>query len=36
MSIQELLRLEKNINNTTNHLEEIDIEILLVTRELQQ
>jgi hypothetical protein len=36
MSIQELLRLEKNINNTTNHLEEIDIEIFLVTRELQQ
>ena len=36
MSIQELLRLKKNINNTTNHLEEIDIEIFLVTRELQQ
>src|SRR5688500_8892020 len=36
MSIQELLRLEKNINNIINHLEEIDIEIFLVTRELQQ
>ena len=36
MSIQELLRLERNINNTTHHLEEIDIEIFIVTRELQQ
>src|SRR3954452_15734562 len=36
MSIQELLRLEKNINNTTNHLKEINIKIFLVIRELQQ
>ena len=34
MSIQELLRLEKNINNTTNYLKEIDIEIFLVIKEL--
>ena len=36
MSIQELLRLERNINSTTNHLEEIDIEISLVTEYYQQ
>jgi len=36
MSIQELLRLERNINCTTNHLEEIDIEISLVTEYYQQ
>ena len=36
MSIQELLRLEQNINYTTNHLEEIDIEISLVTDYFQQ
>ena len=36
MSIQELLRLERNINSTTNHLEEIDIEISLVTDYYQQ
>ena len=36
MSIQELLRLERNINGTTNHLEEIDIEISLVTEYYQQ
>lgn len=36
MSIQELLRLERNINSTTNHLEEIDIEISLVTEYYQK